>query len=418
MTASARPAVIVGAGPYGLSIAAHLRARGVPARIFGEVMGSWRHRMPAGMCLKSTPWASSLSAPGPGFTLADFQAAQGIPRLRDDEVVPVEQFISYGEWFAERLEPAVEPATVRRVERRGDGFLVSLDTGEDIEAGSVVAANGLAGFAYVPAELAAADPDGPSPVSLVSHSSQHHQLAAFAGRQVAVIGAGQSALETAALLHEAGAGVELIAREPVRFGDPPADPGRQARRLLPTPRTPLGPSWGLYPFSYLPGGFRYLPERARLSLVRKVLGPLGAWWLEDRVTGQFPVHAGYRLQEARQDGGQAAVRLVAADGRRLLIRADHVIAATGYRPDVATMEFLSPELRARLQTRSGYPRLSANFESDVPGLYFAGLAAAATFGPLMRFVCGTPFTAGRVSAAAASRSGAVRQPARAAQPAS
>ena len=92
MTTTVRPAVIVGAGPYGLSIASHLQARGVPTRIFGEVMGSWRRRMPVGMCLKSTPWASSLSAPGPGFTLADFQAARGIPQLRDDEVVPVEQF--------------------------------------------------------------------------------------------------------------------------------------------------------------------------------------------------------------------------------------------------------------------------------------------------------------------------------------
>ena len=417
MTTTLRPAVIVGAGPYGLSIASHLQARGVPTRIFGEVMGSWRRRMPAGMCLKSTPWASSLSAPGPGFTLADFQAATGLPRLRDDEVVPVEQFIRYGEWFAGKLEPAVEPAAVRRIERRGDGFGVTLDTGEDIEAGSVVAANGLAGFAQVPAELAAIIPAGPSPAGLVSHSSQNHQLAAFAGRRVAVIGAGQSALESAALLHEAGAGVQLIAREPVRFGDPPADPDRQASRLRPEPRTPLGPSWGLYPFSYLPGGFRYLPERVRLSLVRKVLGPLGAWWLEDRVAGQFPVHAGYRVEDVRPDGEQAALRLLAADGRRLQVRADHVIAATGYRPDVATIGFLSPDLRARLQTRNGSPRLSASFESDVPGLYFVSLAAAATFGPLMRFVCGTPFTARRVSAAVAARSGAARQPARAARPA-
>ena len=417
MTTTVRPAVIIGAGPYGLSIASHLQARGVPTRIFGEIMGSWRLRMPAGMCLKSTPWASSLSAPDPGFTLADFQAATGLPQLRDDEVVPVEQFIRYGEWFAGQLEPAVEPAAVRRIERRGDGLGVTLDTGEDIEAGSVVAAHGLAGFAHVPAELAAASPDGPSPAGLVSHSSQHHQLAAFAGRQVAVIGAGQSALESAALLHEAGAGVQLIAREPVRFGDPPADPDRQASRLRPEPRTPLGPSWGLYPFSYLPGGFRYLPERVRLSLVRKVLGPLGAWWLEDRVAGQFPVHAGYRVEDVRPDGEQATLRLLAADGRRLQVRADHVIAATGYRPDVATIGFLSPDLRARLQTRTGSPRLSASFESDVPGLYFVSLAAAATFGPLMRFVCGTSFTARRVGAAVAARSGAARQPARSAQPA-
>jgi cation diffusion facilitator CzcD-associated flavoprotein CzcO len=417
MTATVRPTVIVGAGPYGLSIASHLRARGVPVRIFGEVMGSWRRWMPAGMCLKSTPWASSLAAPEPGFTLADFEAAAGIPQLRDDDVVPVGQFIRYGEWFADRLALAVEPAMVRLIEQTPDGFDVSLDTGEQIEAGSVVMANGLAGFAHVPAELGTVAPGGPSPAGLVSHSSQHHQLANFAGRQVVVIGAGQSALESAALLHEAGAGVQLVARGPVRFGDAPGDPDLQARRLLPAPRTPLGPSWALYPFSYAPGAFRRLPERARLGLVRRVLGPLGAWWLEDRVTGQFPVHTGYRVEESHSDGEQAALRLVTADGHRLQLRADHVIAATGYRPDVGKIGFLSPDLRVRLQTPAGSPRLSGSFESEVPGMYFVSLAAAATFGPLMRFVCGTPFAARRVSAAVSARSGTAGVPRRTAQPA-
>src|SRR5260370_32730817 len=138
MTATANPTVVVGAGPYGLSIAAHLQARGVPVRIFGEVMGSWRRRMPAGMCLKSTPWASSLAAPSPGRTLADFQYATGLPRLREDEVLPVEQFIAYGDWFAGHLAPRAEPSLVRWIERRGTRFRVSLDTGEHIAAGSLV----------------------------------------------------------------------------------------------------------------------------------------------------------------------------------------------------------------------------------------------------------------------------------------
>jgi len=395
--------VIVGAGPYGLSVASHLQAQGLPVRVFGEVMASWRNMMPAGMCLKSAPWASSLGAPRPGLTLADFESASGIPQLRDDQVVPVEQFIRYGEWFASHLSPRAEAGIVRQVDRSGSGFEVSLDSGEVIEARSVVVANGLAGFAYVPAGLAPLTPGGPSAEGLLSHSSQHHQMANLAGREVAVIGAGQSALEGAALLHEAGASVQLIARGAIRFGDPPADP-RQARKL-PRARTPLGPSWGLYPFSYAPRAFRYLPEPARLHFVRSVLGPLGAWWLEDRVIGQFPVYAGCRIDAAHSDGGKAALRLIGPDGHRFEIHADHVIAATGYRPDVEKIGFLSPELRARLRTQNGSPALSASFQSQVRGLYFAGLAAAATFGPLMRFVCGTSFAARRISAAIAHQSG-------------
>jgi cation diffusion facilitator CzcD-associated flavoprotein CzcO len=396
--------VIVGAGPYGLSVASHLQARGLPVRIFGEVMASWRNMMPAGMCLKSAPWASSLSAPRSGLTLAEFESASGIPQLREDQVVPVEQFIRYGEWFAEHLSPRAEDGIVRQVDQRGSGFLVTLDSGEVIEARSVVVANGLAGFAHVPAELSILTSGAPSAAGLLSHSSQHHQMAAFAGREVAVIGAGQSALEGAALLHEAGASVQLVARGAVRFGDPPPDP-RQAHKL-PRARTPLGPSWGLYPFSYAPRAFRYLPEPARLHFVRTVLGPLGAWWLEDRVTGQFPIYAGCRIDEAYRDGGKAALRLIGQGGHRFEIHADHVIAATGYRPDVGKVEFLNQELRARLRTKNGSPGLSASFESEVPGLYFAGLAAAATFGPLMRFVCGTSFASRRISAAIANQRGA------------
>jgi FAD-dependent urate hydroxylase len=395
--------VIVGAGPYGLSVASHLQARGLPVRIFGEVMASWRNMMPAGMCLKSAPWASSLGAPQPGLTLADFESASSIPQLREDQVVPVEQFIRYGEWFAGHLSPRAETGVVRQIDQRGSEFVVSLDSGEVIEAGSVVVANGLAGFAHVPAELAALTPGGPSATGLLSHSSQHHQMATLAGREVVVIGAGQSALEGAALLHEAGAGVQLVARGAIRFGDAPADP-RQARKL-PRARTPLGPSWRLYPFSYAPRAFRHLPEPARLHFVRSVLGPLGAWWLEDRVIGQFPVYAGCRIDAAYQDGGKAALRLIGPDGHRFEIHTDHVIAATGYRPDVGKIGFLGQELRARLRTTNGSPALSASFQSEVPGLYFAGLAAAATFGPLMRFVCGTSFAARRIGAAIASQSG-------------
>jgi lysine/ornithine N-monooxygenase len=400
MKSSMKPTVIVGAGPYGISAAAHLEAREVPVRIFGEVMGSWRTRMPAGMCLKSTPWMSSLSAPRPGLTLSDFENAHGLPQLSGNEIVPVEQFIQYGDWFAGQLGSPVENDRVARVDRRGAGFLVQLSTGEQIEAGSVVVASGLAGFARVPAGLAAVSPEGPSRDGLISHSSQHHQLARFSGQRIAVIGAGQSALESAALLHESGAQVELIARRPVRFGELP-HLDQEHRGLLTSPRTPLGPAWGLYPFSHWAGAFRFLPARTRRHLVRQVLGPLGAWWLKDRVVGQFPIHDGYHLEAVQRVGDLAILELATAGGHRIKVRADHVIAATGYQPRVDGIGFLSPELKDRLATPGGSPRLTGQFESAVPGLFVVSLAAAQTFGPLMRFVAGAGFAARRVSAAVA-----------------
>lgn len=117
--------------PFGLSTAAHLRARGIPVRVFGEPMVSWRDHMPEGMLLKSTPVASSLDAPQPGHTIADYCDAAGIRRLvTDEDIIPVETFIAYGEWFQQKLVPELERVRVVSVDRRGgEGFELKLDSG-------------------------------------------------------------------------------------------------------------------------------------------------------------------------------------------------------------------------------------------------------------------------------------------------
>ncbi|WP_346342665.1 FAD-dependent oxidoreductase, partial [Streptomyces sp. SID685] len=205
-----RPVAVIGAGPFGLSTAAHLRARGLPVRVFGDPMVSWRAHMPEGMLLKSTPAASSLDCPQPGHTLADYCAAAGIRRLvSDEDVIPVETFIGYGEWFQRQLVPQLERVRVVSVEPAGRdagrGFELKLDSGESFVARAVVVATGLSGLAHLPAELRRAAGAEPAAEGPVSHSSQHHDLTRFAGKELIVVGAGQSALETAALAAEAGA---------------------------------------------------------------------------------------------------------------------------------------------------------------------------------------------------------------------
>lgn len=400
-----RPAVVIGAGPYGLAVAAHLRARGVPIRVFGEVMTTWRDHMPAGMFLKSAPEASSISAPAPGYTLGAFCAQAGLPPLGEDQTVPIEVFIRYGQWFAEQLVPEIEPRKVSRLERGERGFQLTLDSGEVLQTGTVVLAAGVSDLAYLPGVLAAAVPDGPLPSAAVSHSSQHRDLSVFGGREVAVIGAGQSALESAALLHEAGARVQVLARGRAMFGHPLRPPARGPAALLPRPHSPLGPTWRIYPFSHAPALFRHLPPQTRLKLVHRVLGPLGAWWLRDRVEGQIPILNGQRITCVRPDGGQVLLTAKSAAGVRREIRVDHVLAATGYRVDLEKLGFLDPGLRAEIRTLGGWPALTSSSESTAAGLFFAGLTAAGTFGPVMRFVCGTGFAARRISAAVASRTG-------------
>jgi cation diffusion facilitator CzcD-associated flavoprotein CzcO len=294
----------------------------------------------------------------------------------------------------DRNVPEVERRRVLRVAHEGSGFSVVLGDGEEFAASRVVVASGLSGVAYVPEQLAGITP--------VSHSSEHRDLSRFAGKRVAVIGAGQSALENAAILHEHGADVEIFVRGPrVLFAGPPADATRQDRGTLLKPESPLGPGWSLFTFSHLPGRFRHLPVRARVHLVATVLGPFGAWWLRDRVEGCVPVHLGHRLERATCDGDEVTLVFAGSSGERRVAGFDHVMAATGYRVDVDGLDFLDAGLRRDVaRTAESWPALGPSFDSSVPGLYFAGLAAAATFGPLMRFVAGTGFAGRRVAVAA------------------
>ncbi|MFJ9475837.1 FAD-dependent oxidoreductase [Streptomyces mirabilis] len=397
------PVAVIGAGPFGLSTAAHLRARGIPVRVFGEPMVSWRDHMPEGMLLKSTPVASSLDAPQPGHTLADYCDAAGIRRLvTDEDIIPVETFIAYGEWFQQQLVPELERVRVVSVDRRGsEGFELKLDSGESFKARAVVVATGLYGLAHLPPELGGAAADGPTPTGPVSHSSQHHDLARFSGKELIVVGAGQSALETAALAAEAGAQVRVVSRGRgrVAFGAPP---WKQPKLR---PESPFGRAWSLWALSYYPHPYRYLHAEARHYLVRRVLGPLGAWWLRDRFEGKVEVSEVSGIVRADVSDGRPVLSVQTLGGRSEELAADHVIAATGYRVDIAAMDFLGHELRTALAVSRGTPKLGAGYCSSVPGLYFTGLPAAASYGPVMRFVCGTEFASPRLAKHLASAHG-------------
>ncbi|WP_328666723.1 FAD-dependent oxidoreductase [Streptomyces sp. NBC_00322] len=396
------PVVVIGAGPYGLATAARLSASGVRLRIFGEPMQGWHTHMPEGMFLKSVPAASSISAPEPGYGFADFRAAQGSGPVGDLYPIPVEEFIGYGRWFQERRVPEVERSMVRGVQAVDGGFGITLDSGEEFLAAAVVVSTGLVPFAHEPRELRHLAAAG-----LTSHTCEHRNLTRFEGQRVAVLGAGQSALETAALLNEAGAHPTLVARAPaVVFGDPPQTDTPSARRRstrLYKPGSALGPGWSLLAVSRGAAAYRHLPTPVRVRLLHTVLGPSGAWWLRERVAGRFPVLSGRTVRSAVPEDGTVRLELTDTGGGTELVRAEHLLMATGYRVDVDRLGLLEPTLRQAVQTFGGAPRLSAGFESSVPGLYFTGLAAAPSFGPVLRFVCGTGFAARQLAAGLAAR---------------
>jgi hypothetical protein len=389
---SSLPVAIVGAGPYGLSVGAHIGASGIEFRIFGDPMSNWRFRMPRGMLLKSEPFASNLIEPRSGHTLERYCQEQGLPYQHLGLPVPVETFAGYGMWFQQELVPQVEATDVTGVDHVDGAFRLELATGEVVQAERVVMAVGISHFSHKPVQL------DRLPGNLVTHSSNHLDLGRFRGRDVTVIGAGQSALETAALLHEHGAETRVLARAKSIVWNPTPTTGPRSRvQRVRRPQAGLGPGWRAWFYSDAPMAFRHLPADVRIQRVRRVLGPAGAWWLRDRVEGRIPVIVGQSLRAAEPEGDGVRLRLVAEEGHRRDLWTEHVVAATGYRADVDALSFLSASLRGRIRRVAAAPALSRHFESSVPGLYFVGLAAANTFGPAQRFVYGSGFTAGRLS---------------------
>lgn len=384
---------IIGAGPYGLSLAAHLGQKGVPHRIFGRPMHTWLTRMPLGMMLKSDGLASSLFDRDSSFTLKHFCAERAIPYAEHWKLVPLEVLCEYGLEFQRRFVPELDLRMATGVRSFDSGFEVVLEDGHCFAARNVVIATGVSHFAWLPGELRGL------PEEKLTHSSQHRDFCVFKGREVVVIGAGASAIDTAALLHEAGASVHLVARRaaidfPGPFSSRIPRPWWQELRH---PTAAFGIGWRMLFFEYGPQCFHLLPAAARRRITSGFLGPSPGPFMEERVAGKVKFHLGCELLGTAVNGDRISLRLSAADGSERNLSADHVIAATGYRVDLERLGFLSPELRSRIALEGAAPALSPNFESSVRGLYFTGLATASSFGPMFRFVIGARYTARRLS---------------------
>lgn len=371
---------VIGAGPYGLAAAAHLRAAGLATRAFGHTMAFWRRNMPKGMKLRH---ATGISGPDESFSLDAFARECPEAAIRP---LPIETFIAYGEWFQRHAVPDLDRRKVTRVAPAAAGFELRLEGGEVIEAQRVVIALGLNNQDFRPAEFIGL------PVRLVSHSCEHADLSHFQGRRVAVVGRGQSACESAVLLREAGAQVEMLARGPVHWiGSETEGHGAPSLKWrlhdLLTPHFTIGP----FPLSWMvvmPTLMHGLPPALRERIGARCLRAAATAWLRPR-WGDVGVRTECTVRDAQPAAEGVSLRL--DSGAKLDV--DHVLLATGYHVDIAKYRMLAPELLHRVDCVDGSPVLSAGFESSVPGLHFVGSCAVTSFGPFMRFVAGTSYAA-------------------------
>jgi FAD-dependent urate hydroxylase len=379
--------VIVGAGPYGLSIAAHLRAAGVPCQLYGTPLESWRKFMPVGMVLKSERFASNLWDPNGQFTLERHLAERKIPYQPAGDPLSLAEFLRYAEWFRERAVGESIDVKVTGLRRARAGFVLDFAGAPSVEAQRVVLATGHMAFRVIPEELRYL------PEPLYSHSSKIHDLSGFAGRDVTLIGAGQSALETAALLQEAGAQVRLI----VRGGEVRWNATRNGHRSLAqnirNPESGIGFGWESFVVSEMPQWFRrLLPVDLRHRYVAKTWGPAGAYWLRQRVEGRVEILMNCKVLQAKAENGRVCMEIQGPDGTKT-VWTDHVIAATGYKVDIERLDYLGQDLKQSIAREGGAPVLNAQFETSVPGLFIVGIASSPTFGPVMRFMFGAKHVA-------------------------
>jgi thioredoxin reductase len=382
------PVAVIGAGPYGLSVAAHLQARGIPTRVYGKTMEFWA-KMPDGMHLKSVWSASSLSDPYTRFTLDRYTSLQAAPKR---EPIPLPYFVAYGNWFARHVVRDIDTTYVRTVSRDGQGgFRLELEDGRSASARKVVVAAGIEAFAAVPEFARHLPPE------LATHTKVHKDFERFRGKRVAVLGRGQSAVQTAAFLHEVGAAeVELLARGPVIWINRKLYNYTGPAKHIFYPSSDVGPP-GLNWLIHFPLLFRQLPDDVRARVEYRATRPSGAPWLKDRVVGLVRETSGVEIQHATPRGEQLELGL--SDGSSRVI--DHLFLATGFRPNLESFGFLDAQLHDELQAHAGFPILNSSFEGSVSDLYFCGAIASYNFGPLCRFVAGSRISARQIARHAA-----------------
>jgi len=409
--------VIVGAGPYGLSMAAYLQDAGVEPYVIGQPMAFWKGHMPKGMLLRSGIEASNIATPQQHLSLAAYERATG---TKFRAPIPIEDFIAYGEWFQTHVAPRLDTRSVRRVSQNGSGFELTLEDGESVHARAVVLALGIGLFTHRPEQFAHI------PTELAPHSSGLTDPSQFKSKRVAVIGAGQSALEHAALLHEDKADVEILTRS--AGPEYLAYPWRRKlfRKLTPGPLRPF--SYRVFPPTDLggfttvrtiadPDKFRRKSPAVQEALAREVTKPIGGYWLPSRLR-DVRVRTGVAVERVERvhDG----LKLALSDGSTTWV--DRVVLGTGYRVDVAKYPILDERLRRNIQrTPDGYPSLTMNLQTSIHGLYMVGVVAERALGPTLRFVTGTSnagprltaaITGGRLSANCRGRSCSIGTPAR------
>jgi FAD-dependent urate hydroxylase len=374
--------LVIGAGPYGLSTAAHARRHGIDSLVVGAPMGFWRRNMPEGMLLRSgTDW--HLDADGV-HTFEAFLVERGIDPATVAPI-PLRTFVEYSEWFCAQTGIETRQTLVSQLEKADGRFLVRFENGRRLTADAVVAAPGIAGFAAIPEWVR-----GSLAESRWSHTSTLVRFGQLGGARVLIVGGRQSAFEWAALLAEAGAAAVYV----VHRHDPPSFETSHWTFVDELMDNTIR----------IPGWFRRLPATEREAIARRFWAE-GRLKLEPWLVARLPERVVHRRPRtavtACRELASGDLDIELSSGEHVVV--DQVVLATGYRPDLANVAYLQP-LLDDIRTTDGFPVLDENFQTSVDGLFMPGFVATRDFGPFFGFMRGCPAAATLIVA------GLTRQP--------
>lgn len=329
--------IIIGSGPFGISLAAHAVSSNLKYKIFGYPMDFWKNQMPQDMFIRTPHEFVSLSDSKDELTVQQYSEETGTELVTP---LPRPIFVGYANWFAQKAGIEFTPELITHVTYKEGVYEVVSETGESHLAKNVVIATGVEHYKHLPNFLKEFSP------SLVSHTSGNTGFSQFKGNKVVVLGSGQSAWEAAGLLHRDGTDVELIYRKqgPNYAGSREneialRDVGEIFYKL---PIDKKKEEWGQSPGSV-------------------------AHFLKPYVEGLVPQNNEVEIEKVEQIN-ENEIRLVLSKGTEKIV--NHIIAATGFHINVDKVPFFKVDLLSAIEREEGYsqfPKLNESFESSLTG---------------------------------------------------
>ena len=376
---------IIGAGPFGLAMAAQASHLGIEHLVAGKPMEFWRQHMPQGMYLRSAcDWHLD---PTNQHTIEKFLESRG-QTTAGVEPLSLDFYLSYAEWFQTQKQITTLPSYIQRLDHSAD-FVATTNDGDTIHARNVALAPGFRHFANVPEELKSRLPAG-----RYSHTCEFTDFSNAADTRYLIIGGRQSAFEWAALLLEAGARAIYISH---RHDTPAFTPSDWSWVNPLVDAMADNPAW----FRNLSQDEKDAVSRRQWAEGRLKLEP----WLEPRLrSDRVRVLPRTELVSAVEKDGELIVTL--SNGEE--IACDHVVLATGYKVDVSRVPVLaSGNILDQLATRNGFPVLDDHLQTSVPGLFITSMPAMQDFGPFFGFTIAVRVSAKLICDAVVGRTEAI-----------